>query len=239
LGYLIPINVIRGFLSGDTGIAATQKVSPLFTKWLTTQYGLADVQNIDNDLFSTPDFSEYNLSLINATEKKTNNLYEYVLDADSGSQIRLQSVIATDDAAIQKYISAGVKSAKSLGRTVQKLTKKIGSTSFQVLVGIDEDIVIYDYVQTHSSNKTYLEFVILVDKDKAKTDLANLINFVDAMTVKKSTSKPQALSFPGITLSSKRGVSIIKVLDGGELSISLLQKSDNFTIDISAYPASK
>ena len=239
LGYLIPIDTIKQFLAGDIGTTATQKVASTFTKWLAGEYGLAGIQNIDNPLFSTPDISGYNLSVISDTEKKSNNLYEYVLENKNTSQVRLQSVVATDDTAIQKYINAGVKSAKSLGRTVQKITKKIWSTSFQVLVGMDDNAVIYDYVQTHSTNKTYLEFVVWVDKGDVKSDLENLLNFVDSMTINRSTTKAQVLNLPGITPSSKRGVSITKVLDQWELNISLYQKSDNFAIDLTAYPSSK
>ena len=78
---------------------------------------------------------------------------------------------------------------------------------------MDDNAVIYDYVQTHSTNKTYLEFVVWVDKGDVKSDLENLLNFVDSMTINRSTTKAQVLNLPGITPSSKRGVSITKVLD--------------------------
>ncbi|MCX6822468.1 MAG: serine protease [candidate division SR1 bacterium] len=239
LGYLIPIDTIKAFLAGDIGSAATQKVAPAFTKWLASQYGFVDVKNISNTLFSTPDFSDYGISLIDSTEKKNNNLYEYILENDNTSQVRLQDLIASDDAAIQKYINNAMKVSKAKGMTTQKMTKKIGNISFQVMIGMDEDIVIYEYIQTHSTNKTYLDFVVLVDRGDVKADLSNLLSFVEAVTIKKSTTKPQVLNLPGVTLSSKREIGIVKGLNNGSLNIMLFPTSDKFVINLSAYPASK
>lgn len=239
LGYLIPIDIIKQFLAGDIGTTSTQKVAPAFTKRLDTQYGLATQTRIDIPLFTTPAFSGYGLSLFSAIEKKNNNLYAYFAENTNTSQVRMHSLIATDDAAMQRYVSNEVKNFKSFGFSTQKATKKIWTTSRQVITSISDDLIIYEYVQSHSTNKTYLEFVVMVDKEDAKADLVDLQTFVESIIIKKSSTKPQVLNLPGVKLSSKRGVSIVKRIDEDGLNISLLPTSTNFTINLSAYPGAK
>lgn len=239
LGYIIPIDIIKEFLAGDIGTPATQKVAPAFTKRLDTQYGLATQTKIDIPLFTTPNFSGYGLSLFSALEKKNNNLYAYIAENENTSQVRMHSMIATDDTAIQRYVANELKSYKSFGFSAQKSTKKIWTTTRQVITSISDDLMIYQYIQSHSTNKTYLEFVVMVSTEDARADLVHLQTFVESIIVKKSSTKPQVLNLPGVSLSSKRGVSIVKWLDDDGLNISVLPKSSNFTINLSAYPGAK
>lgn len=239
LGYLIPIDIIKEFLAGDIGTTSTQRVAATFTKRLETQYGLVDQKNITNTLFTTPAFSGYGLYLFSAIEKKNNNLYAYVTENDNTSQVRMSSLIATDDAAIQKYVANEVKSMKAFGFSTQKTPKKIWTTTWQLITSISDDLIIYEYIQSHSTNKTYLEFIVMVDREDAKADLVSLQTFVESIIIKKSSTKPQVLNLPGVKPSSKRGVSIVKWIDEDGLNIALLPKSWNFTINLSAYPGAK
>jgi len=193
--------------------------------------------NIETPLFTTPDFSGYGLSLNSAIEKKNNNLYAYTLENGNTTQIQLYSLIATDDAAIQKYINALIRSSKASGMNAQKTIKKIGTTTRQIVMSTSDDIVWYEYIQTHSTNKTYMDFVIAVDKDDIQSDFLNMQSFVESIILKNSYAKPQVLNLPGISLSSKRGVSIVKWIGDNGLNISVLPASANFSIDLSAYPA--
>jgi hypothetical protein len=51
---------------------------------------------------------------------------------------------------------------------------------------------------------------VLVDKEDIASDLADLIDFVESTTIKKSSLKPQPFNLPIIKLSSKRDVGIVK-----------------------------
>ena len=91
-----------------------------------------------------------------------------------------------------------------------KSTKKIGNTTRTVISFGSTDRVGYDYIQTTSTNKTYLEFTVYVDTEDIKSDLADLIDFVESTTIKKSSIKPQPFNLPVIKLSSKWNVGIVK-----------------------------
>lgn len=92
-----------------------------------------------------------------------------------------------------------------------KSTKKIGTTTRNVISFGTDTWVGYDYIQTTSTNKTYLEFIILVDKEYV-TDLPALIQFVEGTTFKRTYSKPQVFNLPMIKLSSKWNIGIVKRL---------------------------
>ena len=113
-----------------------------------------------------------------------------------------------------------------------KSTKKIGNTTRAVIAFGDTDWVGYDYIQTTSTNKTYLEFTVYVDKEDIKSDLANLIEFVENTTIKKSSIKPLPFNLPLIKLSSKRDIGIVKRIKDAGLTISIFPANGKYTADV-------
>lgn len=97
-------------------------------------------------------------------EKQSNNLYSYSFGNKNDSSVDMLSLIATDNATITKYINNTVKQLNDSKVSPKKSTKKIGNTTRTVIAFGDADRVGYDYIQTTSTNKTYLEFTVLVDK---------------------------------------------------------------------------
>ena len=238
LWYIIPTSIIQQFIAWDFGTLYRQKIPTTFTNRITSKYTLATQHIISNSLFTTPDLSWYWLSLSSEVEKKNNNLYQYILENANTNQIGIYSQVATDDATIQQDINEVVKYYKSIGASVQKSSKKIGTTTRQVVSSISDNQIIYRYYQTHSSNKTYLQFIVAVASD-TKTDLIDMLNFVEAITVQKSYTKPQVLNLPNVTLSSKRGVGIVKSIDENGLNICVLPKSNGYHLDLYAEQATK
>ncbi|MEI8007976.1 MAG: hypothetical protein WCI00_00570 [bacterium] len=108
----------------------------------------------------------------------------------------------------------------------------------QVVSSISDNQIIYRYYQTHSTNKIYLQFIVAVASD-TKTDLVGMLNFIEAITVQKSYTKSQVLNLPNVTLSSKRGVGILKSIDENGLNICILPKSNGYHLDLYAEQATK
>lgn len=231
--YLIPSDMIKTFVS-SWGTVHRGTISPVFTKRLQSQYSLVAKSYIDNPLFTTPFLSGYALSLVSAIEKQPHNFYEYGLQDANEWGVRLRSLIATDNAAIQKYIANEIKTFQSRGMKTQKISKKIWNINRQVIVGIDDDNIIYEYIQSSSTNKTYLEFGALLDTEDAKGSLEDILAFIEGITVKRSTSKPQVLNVPSLKLSSKRWVSITKWIEEDGLHIRIFPNSTAYTMNISA-----
>lgn len=234
LWYIIPIEIIKQFIAWDFGTTYRQKIPATFTNWITSRYNLSTQENISNALFTTPDLGEYGLSVSSAIEKKNNNLYQYILENDNANQIGLYSLVATDDATIQQDITEVVSYYKSMGRSTKKISKKIGTMTRQVVSSISDDQIIYRYYQTHSSNKTYFQFIVAVAAADAKTDLPGMLEFIESIDLHKVYTKPQVLNLPNVTLSSKRGLGIIKSVDEDWLNICLLPKSKGYHIDLYA-----
>jgi 5S rRNA maturation endonuclease (ribonuclease M5) len=142
------------------------------------------------------------------------------------------SLIATDNATITKYINNSMKELSNNKLSPKKSTKKIGTTTRTVISFGDTDRVGYDYIQTTSTNKTYIEYTVLVDKADINTDLAPLIEFVEKTTLKRTTSKAQVLNLPAIKLSSKWGIGIIKRIKPEGLSLNILPNSGKYVVEI-------
>lgn len=160
------------------------------------------------------------------------------MENDNTNQIGLYTVIATDDAAVQQSISDIMKYYKSTGASTKKTSKKIGTMTRQVVTSISDDVIIYRYYQTHSSTKTYMEFVAAVDTE-TKTDLSGMVTFIEGITLKTSSSKPQVLNLPNVTISSKRGLGLSKFIDEDGLNICLLPKGDAYHLDLYAEQVTK
>jgi hypothetical protein len=146
-----------------------------------------------------------------ALEKINNNLYTYTLYNENDGMVNMLSLIATDNTAITRYISNTMKQLADNGYSPKKSVKKIGTTTRNAILFSDDEGIGYDYIQTSSTNKTYLEFIIFVDKADAG-DLTGLMQFVENTIIKKTYAKPQVFAIPSIKLSSQRGVSIVKRL---------------------------
>ncbi|MFA7717559.1 MAG: serine protease [Candidatus Absconditabacterales bacterium] len=238
LGYLIPISTIQDFIAGKSGTTYKVKASIIFDKWLKKIYALQKAGKIENTLFSTSDLDGLGLQVTSLIEKPANNLYAYVLEDEHGNQIQINSLIATDSAAINKYVNDSMKQFTDSDFTVQKKVIKIGSISRNKILFGDDSTVGYDYIQTNGANKSYLEICIFVDKENA-ADLSGLVQFVESIALKRSIPKPQVLNIPSIKLSSKWGVGIVKRMNDDGLSVNLFPDGEKFTVKITAYPAEK
>jgi hypothetical protein len=165
-------------------------------------------------------------------EKKANNIYSYSFSNKNESYVDMMSLIATDNAAVTKYINSTMKQLKDSDLSPTKSIKKIGNTTRAVIAFGDTDWVGYDYIQTTSTNKTYLEFTVYVDKEDVAADLANLIEFVENTTIKKTSIKPQPFNLPLIKLSSKRDIGIVKRIKDEGLTISIFPANGKYTADV-------
>lgn len=216
MGYIIPASTIKEFIEEESEVSpATRTYSASFEKRITGLYALQEAGIITNTIFTTPDFSKLGLRLDLALEKKNNNLYRYSLYNANDNSIDIISLIATDNATISKYVANSMKQLRESEYSPTKTTKRIGTTTWSVITFGGEDRIGYDYIQMTSSNKTYLEFVILVDKEDIKSDVPKFLQFVENTTIKKSTVKPQPFNFPVIKLSSQRKIGILKYLQAG------------------------
>jgi hypothetical protein len=176
------------------------------------------------------------LSLTDSLEKANNNLYNYVLQNENGSQVQIVSLIATDNAAISKYINSSMKEFSASGLSPKRSTKRIGTMTRNTIVFGNTDRIEYEYIQANSTNKSYMEYAIVVDKSNA-SDLSGLVNFVENIIMKKIPPKPQVLNIPLIKLSSKRNIGIAKRIKDDGLSIGVFPADESFTMEVSAYPA--
>jgi len=233
LWYIIPTSTIKKFIWWEIGTTYKPKYSAVFDKRLKAIYAYQTTWIIDNSLFTTPAFTGW-LTLDSALEKKNNNIYSYSLSNENNSTVNMFSLIATDNTTISRYISNSMKQASDSSRSPTKSIKKIGNTTRSVISFWSDTWVGYDYIQTTSTNKTYLEFVVLVDKEYV-TDLPALIWFVENTTVKRNYSKPQVFNLPIIKLSSKWNVGIVKRIKSDGLSISILPTNGKYVSEINAY----
>lgn len=238
LGYIIPISTIKDFIGGKFGTTYKIKYASAFDKRLKSIYTIQDKWLITNSLFTTTSFIGSNLALYSALEKKNNNLYMYSLhDTDYGS-VTMRTLIASDNTAITRYINNSIKSFTDNDFTVKKGTKKIGTTSFTTILFSNENFVGYDYIQTSSTTKTHLEFIIFLDKESA-SDLSGLMQFVESTIIKKSYTKPQVFNIPAISLSSKRNISIVKWIQNDWMYIWLFPADGKYVAEVSAFAAEK
>lgn len=238
LWYIIPTATIREFISWGVGTTYKQKYSVLFDRRLKSIYALQAQGKIENTLFTTTDFSGIGLILDSAIEKKNNNLYSYSFSNKNDSSVDIISLIATDNAAITKYINNSMKQLVDGDYSPKKTTKRIGTTTRTIISFGDSDWVGYDYIQTTSTNKTYLEFTVLVDKEDVDKDLFDLITFVESTTFKKP-SKAQVFNLPVIKLSSKWNIGIVKYFNANGLSINIFPNNGNYLAEIFAYIGAK
>lgn len=239
LWYIIPTDTIKKFIAWGIGTTYTQKYSSLFDQRIKSVYMLQTRWIIDNTLFTTPDFSGIGLKLDSAIEKKSNNLYRYSFSNKNDSYVDLMSLIATDNTAVTKYINDAIKDLTDRWFAPKRSTKRIGTTTRTVISFGDSDRVGYDYVQTTSTTKTYLEFTVLVDKADVASDLSDLIQFVEKTTLKKSYIKPQVFNLPMIKLSSKWNISIVKYFNDNWLSINIFPSNGKYVTEVSAYMGGK
>jgi hypothetical protein len=233
MGYLIPISTIKSFMAGEIGTTYKVKYSLAFDTWLKKVYALQSAENIENNLFITPSFSGLKLTPTAMLEKSSNHLYNYTLSDADGDAIYINSLIATDNAAIQKYINHYRQKLRDSDLTTTQTTKRIGTTSWTIVAFSGETEVGYDYIQTSSTNKKYMEYTIIVDP--ANDDkLDGFVDFVERIVIKKPTIKSQVLNIPGIKLSSKWNLGIVKWIDDQGLNIYAFPSGDKFAIHISA-----
>ncbi len=232
LWYIIPTDTIKSFLAWSIGTTYKVKYATAFDKWLKSTYVQQEKTTVDNPLFTTPDYSVLGLNLDLIVEKKANNLYNYSFKNANDSIVDMISLIATDNVAVTRYISSVMKQLKESQLNPTKSTKKIGNTSWTVIMFWDADWIGYDYIQTSSNNKTYLEFTVLVDKEDIKSDLADLLAFVEDTTIKKSSIKPQPFNIPIIKLSSKRDISIVKWIRNEGLTINIFPVNGKYAADV-------
>lgn len=222
-------------MNGEFGTTYKKKYAVSFDRRLKSMYTLQTQGKIDNNLFSTDDFSEIGLILNSVIEKKNNNLYSYSFSNENDSNVAIASLIATDNAAITKYINNSMKQLVAGEYTPKKTTKRIGTTTRTVISFGDDDRVGYNYIQTTSTNKTYLEFTILVDKEDVDNDLSDLIAFVENTSLKKPSSMPQVFNLPMIKLSSKWNVGIVKYFNENGLSINIFPNNGKYQAEIFGY----
>jgi hypothetical protein len=175
------------------------------------------------------------LTLDVGIEKKNNNLYRYSLSNANTSSVDIMSIIATDNTTISKYINDGMKQLTDGGYAPKKTTKRIGTTTWVIISFGDSDRVGYDYIQITSTNKTYLEFTVLVDQADVAEDLPDLIAFVENTTLKKPNTKAQVFNLPVIKLSSKWNIGIVKYFTSNGLSINIFPSNGKYTSEIAAY----
>lgn len=239
MGYIIPLSTITGFIAGDFGTIYTTKYSVVFDKWLKSLYTLQSQGNIENNLFITPDFTDIGLTLNGMIEKKNNNLYQYSFVNKNDSSIDIVSLIATDNATITKYISNTMKQLSDSDFSPKKSTKKIGNTTRTVISFGDSDRVGYDYIQMTSTNKTYLDFTVLMDKGNASSDLSDMIDFVENIAVKKTSIKPQVFNIPMIKLSSTWNIGIVKWMKSDGISLTIFPTNGKYVTELSAYIGEK
>jgi len=238
LGYIIPTSVIKDFIGGASGITYKPKYSVAFDKRVKSLYALQTAWVIDNNLFTTPDFNALGLTLDNALEKKANNLYSYTLFNQNDSMVTLSSFIATNDVAMGAYTNNTVKYLRDNEYSPKKTSKMMGGIKRNVVSFGDDTIVGYYYIQASSTTKTYLEFVVFVDKEDIK-DIPDLVWFIEGTAVKKSYTKPKVLNLPIVKLSSAWNISIVKWIDEDGLSISVFPKSGKYFTEVSAYLGAK
>lgn len=239
LWYIIPITTIKKFIGWEIGTIYKTKYATVFDKRLKSIYSTQSVGNIENNLFTTPNFQDIGLTLNSIVEKKNNNLYSYALSNKNESTVDILSLIATDNATITKYIANTMKELNDGKVSPKKSIKKIGNTTRTVISFGNSDRVGYDYIQTTSTNKTYLEFTVLVDKEDINSDLADLIQFVESSTIKKTTIKPEVFNLPVIKLSSKWNVSIVKWIKNNGMSLTVFANNWNYVSELSAYIGDK
>jgi len=238
LGYVIPTSVIKNFVGGTSGISYKPKYSLSFDKQIKSLYALQTAWMIDNNLFATPDFATIGLTLDNALEKKVNNLYHYSLYNENDSVVKISSYIATNDAAISTYTNNTVKYLHDNDYTPKKTSKIIEGVKWNVLSFGDDTLVGYYYIQASSKTKTYLKFIVFVDKEDIG-DLPGLVSFIEGITIKKSYTKPKVLNLPVVKLSSKWNISIVKWIDENGLSVNVFPQSGRYSTEIWAYIGAK
>jgi hypothetical protein len=73
---------------------------------------------------------------------------------------------------------------------------------------------------------------VLVDKEDIKSDLADLLAFVEDTTIKKSSIKPQPFNIPIVKLSSKRDISIVKWIKNEGLTINIFPVNGKYAADV-------
>ena len=121
----------------------------------------------------------------------------------------------------------------------KKSTKKIGNITRTVISFGDSDRVGYDYIQMTSTNKTYLEFTVLMDKGNASSDLSDMIDFVENIAVKKTSIKPQVFNIPMIKLSSTWNIGIVKWMKSDGISLTIFPTNGKYVTELSAYIGEK
>lgn len=211
----------------------------MFDKRLKSIYTLQTQSIIDNNLFITPNFNDIGLVLDTAIEKKNNNLYSYSFINKNDSMVDMISLIATDNTTITKYINATMNQLRDSKMSPKKSTKRIGNTTRTIILFGESDWIGYNYIQTTSTNKTYLEFTVLIDKEDIRSDLATMIDFVEKTTIKKTSTKPQVFEIPMIKLSSKWNIGIVKWLKGNGVSLNIFPVNGKYVTEINIYMGTK
>jgi len=239
LWYIIPTDTIKKFIAWDIGTKYTIKYSLVFDKRLKSIYTLQTQSIIDNNLFITPNFNDIGLVLDTAIEKKNNNLYSYSFINKNDSMVDMISLIATDNTTITKYINATMNQLRDSKMSPKKSTKRIGNTTRTIILFGESDWIGYNYIQTTSTNKTYLEFTVLIDKEDIRSDLATMIDFVEKTTIKKTSTKPQVFEIPMIKLSSKWNIGIVKWLKGNGVSLNIFPVNGKYVTEINIYMGTK
>jgi hypothetical protein len=149
------------------------------------------------------------------------------------------SLIATDNTTITKYVNATMTQLRDSKMSPKKSTKRIGNTTRTVILFGESDWIGYNYIQTTSTNKTYLEFTVLIDKEDIRSDLATMIDFVEKTTIKKTSNKPQVFEIPMIKLSSKWNIGIVKWLKGNGVSLNIFPVNGKYVTEINIYMGTK
>lgn len=238
LWYIIPTSSIKDFIGWSLGTLYKKKYSIAFDKRLNSIYALQTHWIIDNKLFTTPDFNALWLKLDSVFEKEKNNLFTYSLSNANGSNVSVSSFIATDNDTIKRYVNSKMKEYAASEFSPHKSVKKIGTVSRTIVsIGWD-DWVGYDYIKSTSTNKTYLEFIVYAKKSDIE-DIADLIHFVENISVKKISTKPQAFNFPLIKLSSKWSIGIAKWLKEDWLLINIFPKNEKYVARVAIYTVEK
>ena len=231
--YIIPTKIIKEFIGWSFGTTYRGKYSTVFDKWIKSIYALQTQWIIDNNLFTTPDFNDLELIVDTVVEKKNNNLYNYSLYNKNDSSIDISSVIASDSGAITKYINDNMKQLSDGEYSPKKVTKRIGTTTRSVISFWQDSRVGYKYIQTTSTNKTYMEYTVLVDKEDIAADLSDLIGFVENITLKKNYAKAQVFNFPVIKLSTKWNIGIVKYVWYNWLTLNIFPTNGKYTTEVS------